>query len=576
MSDIIFDAMITPHGGKLINKVLSYNKSKYYYKNLEKYPKIYASTERIKDIKNISLGVYSPLTGFLYKKDYRNVLKHMRLANGIVWTIPIVLDISETDKKRISDNERVIVYSKETKHPVAVLTKPEIYTYSKEELAKYVFGTTDKKHPGVEEVLKMKKYLLGGETFLMETNEMIFPEHNMSPEQTRKIFLNRGWKTIGAFQTRNIPHKGHEYLQRETLKQTDGLFIQPVIGEKKIEDFKDEYIIGSYEILIDKYLPQGKVVLGILPVEMRYAGPREAVFHAIIRKNYGCTHFIVGRDHAGVGDFYEPSAAHEIFDQFDPKEIGIKILKYPEVVYDKRNKRHCFFDDCHEDNRVRFSGTSLRTLIKNKDIPQEYLIAPEVFKLIINSDNALVDELYKSNRNNEGFVLWFTGLPQSGKSTIADIVYDKLKDAELKIERLDGDIVRESLTKDLGFTKQDRDENIRRVGFVAKLLARNGVGVIASFISPYKSQRDSIRLKTPNFIEVFVNTPLKICEEWDKKGYYKKAREGKIKDFTGISAPYEKPEIPEIELRPDLEGIEKSAERVLSFLKKRNYILSKV
>ena len=440
--------------------------------------------------------------------------------------------------------------------------------------AKNIFKTLDIKHPGVEDLFEMKEYLVGGKILLFDNKEDLFEEYNFTPENIRKIFQGRGWNNVVAFQTRNVPHRGHEFLQKEALKKVDGLFVQPVIGKKKLEDFKDEYIISCYETLIDKYYPKNKVVLGILPLKMRYAGPKEAVFHAIIRKNYGCSHFIVGRDHAGVGNYYGPFEAQEIFDNFKENEIGVEILKFPEIVYDNKRKKHCFIDECDENDAISFSGTRLREDVKAKKDSPEYLVRPEVYNVLTNSKNSLVDHMYKkeTSKNKKGFALWFTGLSQSGKSAIADKVYEILNKDGYKAERLDGDIVRESLTRDLGFSKDDRDENIRRIGFVTQLLSRNGVGVIASFISPYAKQRNDLRMKIDNFIEVYANTPLEICEKRDKKGLYKKARKGEIKNFTGISDPYEEPEDAEIELKPAEESIEECANKVIDYLKENKLI----
>lgn len=563
--------MIQPHGIKLVNRVVDYAKYKEEFKKSDKSKYLKLDDEQIKDLKNIARGVYSPLEGFLKKDDLRSVLDNMRLKSGIVWTIPIVLDIDMEIKNNIQE-EKFIYISDKDGYVYGLIKDFEIYSYNKEEFAEKVFGTIDKNHPGVEGVYRMKDYLIGGEIEYFDNVEKLYTEYNFTPEETRKIFRNRGWNKIVAFQTRNIPHMGHEFLQREALKQVDGLFIQPVIGEKKNDDFKDEYILGSYEILVDKHLPKNKALLGILPLKMRYAGPREAIFHALIRKNYGCTHFIVGRDHAGVGDYYHPFAAQDIFKKFKENEIGMEIMKFEEVVYDNKNKVHCFVNQCDEKDKISFSGSKVREHIKNKEPIEEYLIRKDIYDFLCNGKNTLVDNMYKENNQNKGFVLWMTGLSQSGKSTIADDVYNQLKDKGCRVERLDGDIVRESLTKDLGFSKEDRDENIRRVTFLAKLLSRNGVGVIASFISPYERQREEVKRKVENYIEVYVNTPLEVCEKRDKKGLYKMAREGKIKNFTGINDPYDEPKNPDIEIRTEENDLEKCIRIVINYLEDRNYI----
>ncbi len=562
--------MIKAHGGKLVNCVLPKKKKQQYLK--KKLHQLKLDKELTKDVHNIADGVYSPLTGFLKEQDFLTVVKNMRLANGVVWPIPIVLDINQDNYEKLK-NEKEILLIDQNHQAIAVLIKLEFYQYDKEKTAKSVYGTTDKKHPGVEELYQMGQYLIGGEIKSLTNGRGLFEDHNYTPAQTRKIFHDKGWESITAFQTRNVPHRGHEFLQMQALCRTDGLFVQPVIGRKKLADFKDEYIVGAYDILIDKYYPRNRVLLGILPLKMRYAGPKEAILHAIIRKNYGCTHFIVGRDHAGAGGFYDPFAAQKIFEEFEPEEIGMEILKFSEVVYFPQRKMHDFAHNYPQDEQIKFSGTKIRGLIEKKQEPPHYLMRPEVFQLLTNSYNTMVDQKYKDmSSNKKGFVLWFTGLSQSGKTTISDRVFSLLEERGVKVERLDGDVVRESLTKDLGFTKEDRDKNITRVGFVAKLLSKNGVGVVASFISPYKERRQHLRNTVENFIEVYVSTPVEICEERDGKGLYKKARAGEIKNFTGISDPYEAPENPEILLKPHKDPLEVSVEKVMKYLEENNFV----
>jgi len=563
--------MNKPHGGMLIERICK-GEQKESIKKLEKIGAILKiRNNHIQEAQNIAQGVFSPLEGFLEERDFLAVLDNMRLSSGVIWPIPIVLDVTTAQKNDLEGSDTILLADEAGNH-VAFLHNPTFFEYDKRKFAKKVFGTLDQKHPGVHDVFGMNDYLVGGKIELLRKKIPLFSKHQKTPRQARREFKKKGWQNIVAFQTRNVPHRGHEFLQKEALKKADGLFIQPVIGQKKIDDFKDEYIIGSYEILIERYLPSGKAMLGVLPLKMRYGGPREAVLHALIRKNFGCTHFILGRDHAGVGNFYAPDAAQKIFDGFPRDEIGIEILKFPEVVYDNLRKRHCFIDECPRSNKIRFSGTKIREYVKNKTNTPEYLLRSEVYELLASSDNSLVDNNYTMKKNKKGFVLWFTGLSGAGKSTIADLVYDHLKVNGTKIERLDGDVVRENLTQDLGFTKKDRDENVRRVGFVADLLSRNGVGVIASFISPYQQQRDELREKVENFIEVFVNAPLDVCERRDTKGLYKKARTGEIKNFTGISDPYDEPKNPDVELKTDIQTPEECLQQVLDYLEREGYL----
>jgi sulfate adenylyltransferase len=531
------------------------------------------SPDIIQDAINIKNGVYTPLLGFLHQIDYQPVLADMRLANGEIWPIPIVVNIGKKDYEKLNDVRQIVLVCVGDNSARVILKNIEVYPFIKKEYAQAVYGTVDEAHPGVAEIMAGGDYLLGGEVAAVEGGRQIFSDYNFIPEQTKKIFYQRGWRKIASFQTRNVPHRGHEFLQKKALKEADGIFIQPVIGPKKNEDFKDEYIISAYEILRDKYFPAGKMVLGVLPIKMRYAGPREAVMHALIRRNFGCTHFIVGRDHAGVGDYYAPRAAQEIFNRFRDDEIGIHILKFAEVGYNRIKKDYCFIkEEESNENIIRFSGTKLRTMIKAKERPPVYLIRPEVYELLSASHNSLVDDMYKKHSTQKGFTLWFTGFSSSGKSTIADAVYEILKERGVKTERLDGDVVRENLTRDLGFSKEDRDENIRRVGFVARLLASHGVGVIASFISPYRAQREGLRKNIPNFIEVFVDAPIEVCMARDVKGLYKKAHVGEIKNFTGVDDPYEEPLNPEIHLRTNKETIVECAQKVIDYLKERGLV----
>lgn len=518
---------------------------------------------------NIKTQVYAPLTGFLRQQDFQSVLDDMRLSNGAIWSMPIILSVSEIDYSKIKNEAEIKLVSE---NGWATLENLEFYKFDKNEFAQKVYGTLDRDHPGVDEVMNLGEYLIGGEVVEVEINNLVFNEYNLTPQDTKKIFQDRGWKKIVAFQTRNVPHRGHEFLQQHALAQVDGLFIHPVVGEKKQDDFKDEYIVASYEILIEKYHGKDKAILGILPLKMRYAGPREAVMHALIRRNYGCTHFIIGRDHAGVGNYYIPTAAQDIFDQFPSDELGIEILKYDEVVYDKENKKHCFRGECLPDNAMSFSGTKLRENIKKKEQPPEHIVRSDIFDFLSRSYNSLIDNNYKNNMNKKGFVLWFTGLSAAGKSTLADRIFEILKDKNFKVERLDGDIVRQSLTRDLGFSKEDREENIRRVGNLASQLEKNGNIVIASFIAPYQKQRQELRDKIDNYIEVFVDAPIEICESRDPKGMYKKARAGEIKDFTGVDDPYEKPENPEIHVKSGEESLEESTEKVMKYLKDNNLV----
>ncbi len=356
--------------------------------------RIEVSKENIQDALNLAGGVYAPLEGFLYSQDFYSVLEKMRLSDGSIWSIPIILDINKETAYLLRNEKEIKIVNREL-GAESVLENIQIYNFDKNEMAQKVFGTLNEAHPGVAEVMNMGDYLLGGkivEAREGNRNKNIPPfSYYYSPKETRKIFKQNGWKKIVAFQTRNVPHLGHEFLQKQALGKADGLFIQPVIGKKKPYDFNDECIISAYKVLIEKFFKTNTVLLGALPLKMRYAGPREALMHALVRRNFGCTHFVVGRDHAGVGNFYAPDAAQEIFDRFSPRELGIEILKLGEVVFNSQTGRHCFEEDCEEENKVKFSGTKLRDFIKNKKQPPEYLIRREIFEILKNHPNPLSD-----------------------------------------------------------------------------------------------------------------------------------------------------------------------------------------
>lgn len=360
------------------------------------FKKLILDEEQIKDIRNIAKGAYFPLTGFLRKKDFLSVLSDMRLESGAVWSIPIVLDINKDDYENFEKAEEITLCDK-TNEPIATLKNIEIYKYDKNSFAKNIFGTLNKEHPGVKEIYEMGDYLVGGDIELIKDDRNPFPKYNLTPEETKKIFQDKDWKKIVAFQTRNVPHRAHEFLQKSALEQVDGpptgeagLFIQPVIGRKKPGDVRDDLILKAYEIILKKYYPQNKTHLGILPLKMRYAGPREAIFHALIRKNFGCTHIIIGRDHAGVGNYYGSYDAQKIFDNFSEKELGIKPIKCENVVHCNTCGDLVYENVCYHDDKEFLSGTKMREMIKAKQLPPDKFIRLEVAELLINHPNPFI------------------------------------------------------------------------------------------------------------------------------------------------------------------------------------------
>ncbi|MBW6517519.1 MAG: sulfate adenylyltransferase [ANME-2 cluster archaeon] len=380
---------IKPHGGKLINRVPDTEERDKLLTSIPGMPTIHISFDRAKEIENIASGLYSPLEGFLGQEDYNSVLESKRLANGLPWTIPIVLDISPEDAAKISAGDDVVLDHNEL--PVAILHVEEIFGFDRNTHSTSVFGTNDPKHPGVALTNNMNERLLGGKIDLLNEIETPYSRYALKPEETRAMFREKGWNTVAGFQTRNVPHLGHEYVQKSALTITDGLFINPVIGRKKSGDFRDDVILDSYTALLDNYFPHDRAAMSIFQTEMRYAGPREAIFHAIVRKNYGCTHFIVGRDHAGVGDYYHPFAAHEIFNEFD--DLDIQPIFFRSFFYCKKCASIASDKTCpHSDKEiVNFSGTKMRDLLQSGQVPPPDLMREEVAQAILEYDNPFVE-----------------------------------------------------------------------------------------------------------------------------------------------------------------------------------------
>jgi len=377
--------MPKPHGGKLIDRHVKKESL-----DIKGFSKFEINTNLSEDILNIANGVFSPLEGFLCKNDLENVISEKRLANDIPWTIPILLDFDKKDLKDIKDGDSIILTNKENGLQ-AIMYIDEIYTFDKKTLAQAIYLTQDIKHPGVANVYNMKQLLIGGKISLLTSKLREFDNYNLTPKETRFLFKEKGWKEIVAFQTRNPPHIGHEYVQKTALTFVDGLFINPIIGKKKSGDFKDEVILASYETLMKHYYLKDRAVMSILRTSMKYAGPREAIHHAIMRKNFGCTHFIVGRDHAGVGDYYGPYDAHDIFSEFPDLQIipvffrsFSRCTKCGSVVNDKI---------CPHDQKyhINFSGKKIRELLLNGQIPPEDMMRKEVAEAILKFDHPFVE-----------------------------------------------------------------------------------------------------------------------------------------------------------------------------------------
>ncbi|HOB16821.1 MAG TPA: sulfate adenylyltransferase [Defluviitoga sp.] len=378
--------MIEPHGGKLINRIASEEEKKEWMKKAKELKSITVPYFDLSELENIATGLFSPLEGFMNKDDYNSVLDNMRLKNGIVWSIPIVLSVKKEIADDLKVSEDILIKSEEDGKDYAILHLEDKYPRRKEEEAKKVYKTNEYKHPGVKFLYEQGEIALGGKiTLLNRINHENFIEYRFDPVDTRRIFSEKGWKTIVAFQTRNPIHRAHEYLQKTALEIVDGLFINPLVGKTQEEDIPSEVRMYSYEVILDKYYPKNRVLLGVFPVNMRYAGPKEAVFHAICRKNYGCSHIIIGRDHAGVGDYYGTYEAQEIFDQFKPEEIGIIPLKFEHAFYCKVCENMATSKTCPhgKEDHVFLSGTKVREMLSRGERPPKEFTRPEVADILM-------------------------------------------------------------------------------------------------------------------------------------------------------------------------------------------------
>lgn len=378
--------VIKPHGGRLVNRISHEERLR---EEAREMPRRDLTLDEARDLANIGHGVFSPLEGYMCREDFEVVLEEGRLANDLPWTIPIVIDADRDEIARVLEGDTLALFYEG--RPLGILDVEEIFSYEKKRYAEKVFKTTSEEHPGVARIYAKKDHLLGGRITLLEDPPTNFPRYKLWPKETRVLFRERGWRTVVGFQTRNAPHIGHEYVQKTALTFVDGLFINPLIGKKKRGDFKDEVIIKTYEVLFEHYYPKDSATMAVLETEMRYAGPREAIFHAIIRKNFGCTHFIVGRDHAGVGNFYGPFEAQEIFDYYP--DLGIVPMFFKSFFHCTKcggvvNDKICPHGPEHH---INFSGTKIREMLLRGERPPETMMRPEVAEAILSFDHPFVE-----------------------------------------------------------------------------------------------------------------------------------------------------------------------------------------
>jgi sulfate adenylyltransferase len=577
-------ALVEPHGGTLINRFASAEDARRIQERAPKLTALTLDARELADLELLAIGAVSPLTGFVGSKDYASILSTLRLADGTVWPVPLTLAVTDAQRATVRAGAEVALRD-ERGRLWGVLAVDEVFERDPLAEARAVYRTDSADHPGVAYVLSRPKWLVAGTvTALPLPEDLPFAKHRLTPVQLRARISELGWSRVAGFQTRNPIHRAHEHLTKLALEFADGLVLHPLVGETKGDDVPAAVRFRVYETLLEKYYPKNRVLLAAFPAAMRYAGPREALFHALVRKNYGINHLIVGRDHAGVGKFYGPLEAQQIFEQFRPEELGVSPLKFEPTFFCNACGNLASSRTCPHgpESRLDLSGSKVReTLRAGGKLPAEFT-RPEIAELLrahyvsVNPPEAAAPKAATESRPSAGgrggFILWFTGLSGAGKSTLANAVRDRLA-SERILEILDGDEVRTYLSKGLGFSKEDRDTNIRRIGYVARVLARNGVGVITAAISPYAQTRQEVRdlaaQENLPFVEVYAHAPLEALVQRDVKGLYKKAIAGEIAHFTGVSDPYEPPANPDVFIRSDRESIEESLGKILAALQAR-------
>jgi sulfate adenylyltransferase len=573
--------LIPPYGGKLVDLMVppeDVSEVKAYANHL---PSVLLSDRAVCDLELLATGAFSPLDRFMGQADYQQVLEEMRLSNGYVFPIPVTLPVEPGPHIRAGQD---IALRNAKNEPLAVMTIEEVYEWDRRELAQKVFGTLDTRHPLVAELHSWGPLFISGPLRVIQLpSHYDFKDLRLTPAQVRHRLEEMGTRNpevarnpylhVVAFQTRNPLHRAHEEMTKRAAQSVNGiLLLHPVVGMTKPGDVDHYTRVRTYKVMAGRYYDPQRILLALLPLAMRLAGPREAVWHMIIRRNYGVTHMIVGRDHAGPGvdsrgkPFYGPYDAQELATRYS-EEVGVEVIPFDTMVYLPDEERYEELSRVPPGKRyMLLSGTEVREnyLNNGRRLP-EWFTRSEVAEILAESYPPI---------HKQGICIWFTGLPCAGKSTVAEILTQMLMEFGRQVTLLDGDVVRTHLSKGLGFSKEDRDTNIRRIGFVASEIVRHGGVVICAAVSPYRATRNDVRnmVGTDRFVEVFVDTPLEVCEQRDVKGLYAKARRGELRGFTGIDDPYEPPENPEIRLDTVNYTPEENARIILDYLIERGFI----
>jgi len=567
--------LIAPYGGKLVNLVAEGKEREELLAQAAKLPSIKISMRALCDLELLASGGFSPLTTFMGKADYESVLHHMRLTDGTLWPLPITLTVDPKELPTVGED---LVLRNANNDVIAILTLDEVYHWDAATEAALAYGSTDSKHPMVSEMTRWGKVCISGPLKVLNMPKYHdFVEIRRTPAQVRAMLEEMGHENVVAFQTRNPLHRIHEELTKRAAAAVNGsLLIHPVVGMTKPGDVDHYTRTRTYKALVDNYYDKNTTLLSLLPLAMRMAGPKEALLHAIVRRNHGVNHFIVGRDHAGPGNdstgkpFYGPYDAQTVMKEHEA-ELGVKMVPFEMLVYLPDEDRYVEEKDIPKGAKtLNISGTQVRDdyLAKGKLLPG-WFTRPETAEILRQS---------YPPRHKQGFCLWFTGLSGSGKSATTQIITELLLEHGREATVLDGDVVRTHLSKGLGFSKEDRDTNIIRIGFVAGEISRHGGAVVCAAISPYRAAREEARkFVGENFIEVYMDTPVEVCETRDVKGLYAKARQaladGKPMGFTGIDDPYEPPVNPEITLQGYGATPEENAHKVVAYLTEKGYLL---
>ena len=563
--------LIEPYGGTLVNLLVAAEEQEELHARAARLPRLQLRARSICDLELLATGGFSPLQRFMGQADYERVLEELRLSDGTLFPLPITLPVKEDDGLKL---DKEIALADQHNNLLAVMRVEELYRWDREREARLAYGTLDSRHPLVAEMNSWGGlYVSGALSVLALPRYFDFRSLRLRPAEVRARLAALGHANVVAFQTRNPLHRAHEELTRRAAATVDGsLLLHPVVGMTKPGDIDHFTRVRSYKVLAERHYEPGRMMLALLPLAMRMAGPREALWHAIIRRNFGANHLIVGRDHASPGrdsadrPFYGPYDAQELVARHS-EETGVRPMPFSELLYVVDDDR---YEEAHlipaGKRTLALSGTEVREhyLQGGRQLPR-WFTRPEVAAILAQAHPP---------RHRQGFCLWFTGLSSSGKSTTADILAIKLLEHGRQMTVLDGDVVRTHLSKGLGFSKEDRDTNVRRIGFVAAEIVRHGGGCICAAVSPYRATRNECRAMVGDdrFIEIFVDTPLGVCEQRDVKGMYREARAGHLKNFTGIDDPYESPLNPELAIDTVGYSAEENAERILNYLIERGFV----